>query len=242
MFEMKMMISNSHVNEAMEMKIVAIINAIQDIEGLHIERLGEFSKYINENKIGVFLTYRQIDIFRKPIFNTEIKIQTYPYDTNSISGYRQIYFKDQNDQFLIKSVAFGAFVDLISGRTVRIPKNAVNAINDYKKDSEMELLPRKIDINNQDFKFIKEITVEKSKIDRYKHLNNAFYVEYALNLLKDINKYNRIRAEYLKPLVADELVKLSMTKEENNKVLVKLSNTLDETNAIIEFSKVNLSV
>lgn len=242
MFEMKMMISNSHINEAMEMKIVAIINAIQDIEGLHIERLGEFSKYINENKIGVFLTYRQIDIFRKPIFNTEIKIQTYPYDTNSISGYRQIYFKDQNDQFLIKSVAFGAFVDLISGRTVRLPKNAVNAINDYKKDSEMELLPRKIDVTNQDFKFIKEITVEKSKIDRYKHLNNAFYVEYAINLLKDINKYNRIRAEYLKPLVADELVKLSMTKEENNKVLVKLSNTLDETNAIIEFSKVNLSV
>lgn len=242
MFEMKMMISNSHINEAMEMKIVAIINAIQDIEGLHIERLGEFSKYINENKIGVFLTYRQIDIFRKPIFNTEIKIQTYPYDTNSISGYRQIYFKDQNDQFLIKSVAFGAFVDLISGRTVRLPKNAINAINDYKKDSEMELLPRKIDVTNQDFKFIKEITVEKSKIDRYKHLNNAFYVEYAINLLKDINKYNRIRAEYLKPLVADELVKLSMTKEENNKVLVKLSNTLDETNAIIEFSKVNLSV
>jgi len=241
-FEMKMMISNSHINEAMEMKIVAIINAIQDIEGLHIERLGEFSKYINENKIGVFLTYRQIDIFRKPIFNTEIKIQTYPYDTNSISGYRQIYFKDQNDQFLIKSVAFGAFVDLISGRTVRLPKNAINAINDYKKDSEMELLPRKIDVTNQDFKFIKEITVEKSKIDRYKHLNNAFYVEYAINLLKDINKYNRIRAEYLKPLVADELVKLSMTKEENNKVLVKLSNTLDETNAIIEFSKVNLSV
>ncbi|HHW79983.1 MAG TPA: hypothetical protein GX742_04160 [Acholeplasmataceae bacterium] len=239
---MKMMISNSHINEAMEMKIVAIINAIQDIEGLHIERLGEFSKYINENKIGVFLTYRQIDIFRKPIFNTEIKIQTYPYDTNSISGYRQIYFKDQNDQFLIKSVAFGAFVDLISGRTVRLPKNAINAINDYKKDSEMELLPRKIDVTNQDFKFIKEITVEKSKIDRYKHLNNAFYVEYAINLLKDINKYNRIRAEYLKPLVADELVKLSMTKEENNKVLVKLSNTLDETNAIIEFSKVNLSV
>src|SRR5690554_941209 len=125
MFEMKMMVSNSHINKNKDMKVTAIINAIQDIEGIHIENLGDFTKYINENNMGIFLTYRQIDIIKRPVFNSEIKIITYPYNTNSVSGYRQIYIEDSNNNLLIKSIAFGAFVDLATNKTKRLPKDVI---------------------------------------------------------------------------------------------------------------------
>lgn len=242
MFESKMLVSNSHVNAKKEMKITAIINAIQDIEGIHIENLGMFSKYINEKNIGVFLTYRQIDIIEKPIFNSELIISTYPYNTSSVSGYRQIYIKDKELNQKVKSVSFGAFVDLITGRTVRLPKEVIKTINDFKEDPTMEVMPRKINIKYVNFIFAKTVLVEKSNIDRYQHLNNAYYVEYASNVIDNIYKYNRIRAEYLKPFVAGDIIHLSTSYINDNAVIVKLTDENEVIHAIIEFTKINLSV
>lgn len=239
---MKMMVSNSHVNTKKEMKITAIINAIQDIEGIHIENLGIFSDYINKNNIGVFLTYRQIDIINKPKFNSEVSITTYPYNTNSISGYRQIYLKDNNFNNYVKSISFGAFVDLETSRAVRLPKDIVESINDYKEDPTMSIMPRKIKIKDLKFKFIKKVIVEKSKIDRYNHLNNAYYVEYAGNVLDDISFYNRIRAEYLRPFKLNDEIFLSVSNENTTSVIVKLTNQNDDIYAVVEFSKTNISI
>jgi len=238
MFEMGMMVSNSHINENKQMKVTKIIDAIQDIEGIHIEKLGAFTNYINEENLGIFLTYRQIDIIKKPEFNSKINIKTYPYNTNSIGGWRQIYLTSDQDEMLVKSVAFGAFVDLKSGLPKRIPRAVAKSINDYEADPNMQVLPRKIMIDNFEFKEVKQVLVEKSNIDRYRHLNNAYYVEFAANTLKDINKYNRIRAEYLKPFVENDIIHLAISNEINDEVIVTLSNNKGEVYAIVAFSYV----
>lgn len=236
MYEMKMMVSNSHINKNKEMKVTAIINAIQDIEGIHIENLGDFTKYINDNNIGIFLTYRQIDIIKRPVFNSEIKIITYPYNTNSVSGYRQIYIEDSNNNLLIKSIAFGAFVDLATNKTKRLPKDVIKEINDGVRDEQMDERPRKIDYSMFEFKEVETLKIRKSNIDRYNHLNNAYYVEFAENVLKDTYKYNRIRAEYLNPLIVNDIMRIEVSNEINNSVIIRIKDLCDNVSAIIEFS------
>lgn len=236
-----MLVSNSHIDNQMQMKLTAIINAIQDIEGIHIENLGEFSNYVNEHSLGIFLTYRQIDILEKPKFNTLVNIKTYPYNTNSIGGWRQIYLTDELERITVKSVAFGAFVNLSTGFPERIPKAAIKSINNFKEDVTMEVLPRKINIDNYTFENVKEVIVEDSYIDRYNHLNNAYYVEFALNTLTDVNKYNRIRVEYSKSFVKGDIIVLAQSSELNNEIIVTLSNKDNEIYAIVSFSKVKLT-
>lgn len=239
-YEMDLFISNSHVDKNKEMKEFSIVNALQDIEGLHIENLLEFSKYLNENNLGVFLLYRQIDIIGKPKFGTKIKLETYPYNTTSISGYRHISINDENGQLLVMTNSFGAFVDLETYLPARIPKSVIKTILDREQSDLMDCLPRKIDHLEKDGLLINSFMVKRSNIDRYNHVNNAFYIEFALDSFKEEFNYNRIRAEYKKSYQINDEVKvfLNIDKKRHKTVILKDQN--NNVNAIIEFTLTNL--
>lgn len=242
-YEMNLDVSNSHVNDKGEMKELAIVNSLQDIEGLHIDNLNEFTDYLNENNLGVFLLYRQIDIIRKPLFGQKLKLSTYPYNTNSISGYRHIYIHDDNnDDLLVTTNSFGAFVDLKTYFPARIPRSIIKTIKDGEESQLMEILPRKIEFNEESLSLLDSFPIKRSNIDRYKHVNNAFYIEFALDSFKEEFNYNRIRAEYKKSFKLGDTVKVYLNLDEKGHKIVILKDQNEEINAIIEFLDVKLDL
>lgn len=82
--------------------------------------------------------------------------------------------------------------------------------------------------------------VKRSNIDRYNHVNNAFYIEFALDSFKEEFNYNRIRAEYKKSYQINDEVKvfLNIDKKRHKTVILKDQN--NNVNAIIEFTLTNL--
>ncbi|HHT55608.1 MAG TPA: hypothetical protein GX012_03500 [Acholeplasma sp.] len=238
MNEIEVIISNSHVNNKMELTEIAMINLLQDIEGIHISHLKEFSKYLNENNCGVFLTYRQIDILKKPKFGDKLKLTTYPFNTKSASGYRHIYIKDVNNSPLVVTTAFGAFVNLETNRPVRVPKEIIKTIVDFDADPNIEVLPRKIEYNIDNEQFLEKIIIKKSHIDRYNHVNNSHYVAFALDSYQREIKFNRIRSEYLKSFVLNDECYIYLVEENSEKTTFKLQNNQKEVCAIIEFSNI----
>ena len=78
MQNLKITLSNSHVDKDLYIKDSEIINLLQDIEGIHINNLKEFTKYLTDNNLGVFLLYRQVDILRKAKFSETVNLTTYP--------------------------------------------------------------------------------------------------------------------------------------------------------------------
>lgn len=241
-YEMNLDVSNSHVNDKGEMKELAIVNSLQDIEGLHIDNLSEFTAYLNKHNLGVFLLYRQIDILKKPKFGQKLKISTYPYNTNSISGYRHIYIHDDNNDLLVTTNSFGAFVDLETYFPARIPRSITKTIKDGEESILMEILPRKIDYNEESLTLLDSFPVKRSNIDRYKHVNNAFYIEFALDSFKEEFNYNRIRAEYKKSFELGDIVKVYLNLDEKDHKIVILKDQNEETNAIIEFLDAKLDI
>lgn len=235
MEELSVTISNSHVDNKKEIKIPEIINLLQDIEGIHINELDEFNKFLIKENVGVFLMYREVNIITKPKFSDKVTLSTYPFQTNSVSGYRHIYLRDQDNNILVNSTAFGAFINLDTYLPVRVPKDIIKTIGDKEKDPDIIIEPRKIDFNDSLLKYTGSITVRKSHIDRYNHLNNAHYITFALDFLEEIN-FDKIRAEYKKAFLIGDIIK--MYKELlGDKTIVVFKNELDEIYTVIEFSK-----
>lgn len=238
MSDIEFLVSNSHCGVNSNMKLVAIVNALQDIEGVHIDNLDSFTSYFKDNNMGIYLMYRQIDIIEKPKFGEKVILTTYPFNTNPISGYRHIFIKDETGRDLIKSISFGAYVNLETAIPSRLPREIVKAVKDGKPDPSMEHLPRKIKYDNAKSKEIKRVLVEKSNIDRYGHLNNAFYVEFAVNAIENTDKYDRIRAEYIKPFMLNDIVVIKVAEKDEEKIILELCSEEDEVNSIIEFSTI----
>lgn len=242
MYDLKIQLSNSYVNNKMEMKNISLINALQDIEGLHIDDLKEFSKYLNDNNLGVFLLYRQIDIIKRPKFKSTIRLTTYPYKTTPVSGYRHIYVYDEDNSLIIKTNSYGAFVDLDTYIPTRIPKEIIKTIKDMQQSTLMDCLPRKIEYNIEDEIFIEKFKIRKSHIDRYNHVNNAYYIEFALDSFNEEINFNRIRVEYKNSFKLDETVNVYHTFNKNNENVVVLKHNNDEISAVIEFSNATLDI
>src|SRR5690554_1445604 len=236
MNEIEVIISNSHVNNKMELTELAMINLLQDIEGIHISYLKEFSKYLNDNNCGVFLTYRQIDILKKPLFGDKLKLTTYPFNTKSASGYRHIYINDQNNNPLVVTTAFGAFVNLETNRPVRVPKEIIETINDKEIDSNIEVLSRKIEYNKEKYQLLDKVVIKKSHIDRYNHVNNSHYVAFVIDSYEKDLIFNRIRSEYLNSFKLNDECYIYLVEENNDKTTFLLENTDKVVYAIIEFS------
>src|SRR5690554_741431 len=162
MRKLKVDISNSHVNNKSKLNDFSIINFIQDIEGIHINSLKLFNKYLEDNNLGVFLTYREINIIKRPNIFSKLNITTHPFETRQVSGYRHIYIKDENNNNLITSTAFGVFVDLNNYSLKRLPKEVIKTIEDGKRDKNINISPRKISYNNE----LKETLLYTTKVKR----------------------------------------------------------------------------
>lgn len=238
MFKMELMISNSHVNNQNKMKDLAIINALQDIEGIHINSLKDFTNHLNDNNLGVFLLYRQIDIIKRPQFGEKVILATHPYETGLVSGYRHIYINDQLGNPYVKSNAFGAYVNLDTYKPTRLPKEIIKTLNDGVRDISFENLPRKIYYELENIEKVSKIKVKKIHIDRYNHVNNAYYVEFVLEFIDDSNKFNRIRTEYINSFKINDEVIIYKTVQKNSNYIFLLKDQNDRLNAIIEFSQI----
>lgn len=236
MKEYNVVISNSHVNNLEEITDTSVINFIQDIEGIHINSLTKFNNYMKQNNIGVFLTYRQIDIINRPKLFEEIKLTTYPYNTNQISGYRHIYIKDKYNNNLITSTAFGVFVNLENEKVERLPKEIINSINDKKQDENIKVYPRKIKVNQKNKKLLEKIEIKRSYIDRYNHMNNSYYVRLTFDHLNSSFLYNKIRVEYKKAFKQNDICYIYKNLEDKNKVIFTLENKNNEIYCIVEYS------
>lgn len=229
-------VSNSHVNNKLELHELGLINFLQDIEGIHIASLKQFNKHLNDNNFGVFLTYRQIDILKKIKFGDKLYLTTYPFNTTPISGYRHIYIKDILGNDLVKTTGFGVFVNVENNQIVRIPKEIIKTINDQEFDPTIEILPRKIEVDSTIEKLLGSIKIRKSHIDRYNHVNNAHYLSFAIDLYEKDFKYDRIRIEYLNSFKLNQECYVYLSEENNNKITFRLKDNESKVYSIIEFS------
>lgn len=241
---MKTVVGTSQIDKDGFLKTSSIFDMMQDCSFFQLDGEIELSEYFNENNISMFLISRQVDIYKLPKYSDKVITRTYVYQCNEAYGYRNTVIYDENDKELVVCYAIGGFVDLNTSNLVRVPKEIIDNVK-FDKKIEMNYLPRKIAVDNKNLKEIDRFKVKKYFIDDNNHVNNARYIDMAIDYTKDY--FKRIRIEYRVPAkLGDTIIvkrengenieNIENIKDREDKTIIKLCGENNITYSILEFS------
>jgi acyl-ACP thioesterase len=163
-----------------------------------------------------------------------ITLGTWAYDFSGFYGYRNFIMKDSEQEVLAVANSIWVYIDVETGKPIRIPKDyAITSGYGMEPPYPMFYAQRKVEFPDE-YMIHPSITVIKSNIDSYNHVNNGQYIKIAEEYLPDHFMIQTMRVEYRKQAVLGDLL-IPMISKTSDSYTVALSDTSQKPYAIIEF-------
>ena len=233
MYELKSRVYSRHAAAGGRMKFAGEI--MQDCSQMWLESEPAFRQFLAEQELGMFLTSRQADVVRLPRYGESITVRTSIYDANAFFGYRNTVLYGADGQPCVLSWCVGAFVSARTGRMVRLPPEQ-RALITIDPRVDMEYADRKIAVPELPGRETDLIPVRRNDIDSNRHMNNARYVEAALECLPEDFSFRRMRVEYKKAARYGDRLHPLCIDTPSGVHLVLLRDNTDTPYAVLEFS------
>jgi acyl-ACP thioesterase len=198
MYRINQRVGASHTNAEGELKLVSAMDMIQDCSQLWLESEPELERYFRERRIVQVLVFRQADMRQTPLYGEGLTVETRIYDCKSFLGCRNTVIYNEKDEPCVTSWSIGAFVNLETGRPEKLPPDITAGLRlDPKID--MEYLSKKIGVPEEPGEKFTPFRAGRNDIDFNRHMNNARYIQIAMELLPPDFTVSRFRIEYKKP-------------------------------------------
>jgi acyl-ACP thioesterase len=198
MYMVKERVGASHTDSEGNLKVVSALDMMQNCSQLWLESEPALEKFFKESNIAQMLVSRQTDILRIPVYGERLTVETRAYDCKKLLGYRNTVIYDGQGSPCIVSWSIGAFVNLETGRPEKLPDEILAGLCiDPKFD--MEYLGKKIALPVGPGQRFDPVKVSRNDIDFNRHMNNARYVQIAVEFLPADFTVSRFRIEYKMP-------------------------------------------
>ena len=214
----------------------ALLKIMEDVACLHSASVGYGVFEIETKKRVWMLLDWKIKIIKRPIYNDEIKAETWSRKIERLYAYRDFQLKDKEGNIIAIGTSRWIFVDTDRRRPVRLTEDIANL---YESEFDKNVFEEEMeDIKCEDYLFKKEYYIQRRDIDLNEHMHNLSYLDMAYEILpEDIYKnkiFDNVRIIYKKEIIYGERVECYYT-EENNKYIITAKSE-DKINAIIELS------
>lgn len=234
MFSFKERVRYSETDENLQLSMAALINYFQDAATFDSEEGCCNMKYLREHKLAWLLTSWQVEIEHLPVFGENITIKTVPYEFKGFMGLRNCTLEDEKGNIIVKANSIWTLTDM---EKLRIVKPSQEVLNGYT-------LGKKIDMNYKGRKIVlqgeaerkEEILIGQHQIDSNGHVNNAQYVNIAMNLVPKGVQVAELRVEYKNAAYCGDIM-IPVVYQQDQVIQVQLLNAKDEsTFAVVEFT------
>ncbi len=232
-FSMDGKIRYSEVDEDGMLTVGALVNYLQDSTMLHSESIGGGLKILNENKEGWFLYSWQIDVEKIPELYENITIHTSPYEFKGFFGGRNFWIENELGEKMVVANSIWIFMDVETQTPKRIYPEISAIYEPLLPKIDMEYTSRKIKMPDE-FESLEPIKVHQSQIDTNHHVNNSQYIITAMKAAGLQQMPKRIRAEYKKAAVLDDIF-YPFVNTQNDNYTVDLRNAAGESFATVTF-------
>jgi acyl-ACP thioesterase len=215
-------------------KIVSLMQYLQEVAALHAERLGFGFDRLNEIHCYWVLSNLRLEIARLPKCNDDITIKTWPSGYSRIIATREFIGRDQYDSELFRASSQWMVLDKQNNRPknlfhldLSLPKTGPKAISGKLKRLEPQ----------NGYSEVEQVRVPYSSIDLNGHVNNTEYVRWGIDALARAFKLKGnvrfVHATYLSEVFeGDELdLMASCSKSGHFCVLVRRSG--EENNVYV---------
>lgn len=214
------------------LSIEGIVNYMQDCSSFQYEDLGMSMEYLWSKKLSWILNSWQLIIERRPRVCEWITIGTLAYGYKDIYGYRNFVIEDQQGN---RCAYANTVWVLMNPETCRPTKITEDAKIGYSEEPRIEM-------NYEDRKIAVPILLDlhdsfcvlREHLDANLHVNNAKYIQMAMEYLPDGFEVRQLRVQYLKSAVLGDVM-VPKTGQIDNKYYISLDTIKGRPYAVLEF-------
>lgn len=231
-YTIKSRVRFSEIDHTRKMTLPGIINYFQDCSIFQSEEIGYGLEYLNKQKKAWMLSAWQIVINRYPGLGEEISVSTWASGFKGICGDRNFCMRDKTGKITACANSLWVYMDLKKGRPVKPGADEIEAYG-VSEPLEIEEMSRKIELPKE-MTELPPFPVRRYHIDTNEHVNNCQYVQMAKEAYKGDVPIRRMRAEYKKSAVYNDVI-VPRVGREDNRTVVELCGAKEQTFAAVEF-------
>lgn len=214
----------------------AIVNYLQDTAVYHADSLGDGVNSVDKTHTVWLLLNWKIRVFDRPKCEDKIKINTWARKMEKCYSLRDFEIFSDNNKVAIATSRW-VLVNAKTGKIERVSeelKEKYNLIDQCVfEDKMVEKLKEP-----ENMQLMYEDTIGRTRIDTNNHLNNLYYLDYAIESLPEEvyenSTFNNIEIMYKKEIKYKEKIKCLYKYENNEHIVAIKSEDLKTLHAIIK--------
>lgn len=204
MYEYDSRVRLSEVDQNQRMTLNAVLNHFQDCSTFHSEDLGVGLDFLKERKRMWVLTSWKIVVNRYPKLAEQIRVGTWPYEFDRMTGRRNFCLMDGQGQMAACADSQWVYMNTERMRPVRLDGEVSSA---YTLEPGLEMGEETAHIPVQEQAVAQEpFLVHTWHLDVNHHVNNGQYVQMAAGYLPEDFGIHQMRAEYKKSAVLNDVI------------------------------------
>ncbi|WP_077598058.1 acyl-[acyl-carrier-protein] thioesterase [Olsenella urininfantis] len=172
----------SECDESGELSIHGLVNYLQDCSTFHSESLGVGLYHMASEHYAWLISTWEIEIARLPRFGEKIRISTWCHEMRGAQAHRCFTIEDDEGRSCVRADSHWFAYDTQLSRPIRIPAGQEGYLTGEGR-LDLPPLQRKIAVEGA-FVAIPEVTVTRQLLDTNRHVNNARYIQLALDALE----------------------------------------------------------
>lgn len=204
MYEFNTRTRYSEYDENNRIRLLALLNYLQNTSSYHSFDSGLSVDYYKEIKRSWLMNYWDIYIEALPEDSSYITIGTSPHDIKGLFAYRNFWIKDsQSDKYYVKADSAWFEVNTDTMRPVKPTPDDIAPFGEIGNVLGLSNDTRKVHLEDiSGFTKIAELNVDRSMLDTNHHVNNIQYISIGFETMYDAgfitpDEYpNHIRVEY----------------------------------------------
>ena len=231
-FEYDFHVRYSEVDHRGLMTLPAVVNAFQDCSTFQSEVLGVGMRWLKQERHAWVLTHWHIAIDRYPALCEHITVGTFASRFRGVTAERFFYLRDDEGNFVAKGKSSWVFLNMETGKPARIEPRFVEPYGTHEPlpmppESRRVVIP-------ESREFRDPLTIRRGQIDTNEHVNNAEYVQMALEQLDREIYPHVLRVDYRRAAVLGDLVRPGIGLNKEGNLVITLDDTNDTMFASIE--------
>lgn len=198
-------ISYSECDESGRLSIFSLVNRFQDTSVFHCEDIYHGIGYLAEKGLAWFITSWNIEIRRLPALGEHVRTSTWCHAMKHLISQRAFTLETADGELLAIADSQWFLYDFATGQPIRVPdEEAEPFLANLGEAPDMEKAPRRIRVEG-DGEAAEAIAVGHALLDTNGHVNNARYVEMALQAA-GIDEASRVQVQYKQAAVEGDLI------------------------------------
>lgn len=216
----------SDTNTKQELTETSLLRFLEDIAGMHSEKVGYGASSIDKTKRTWILLSWKVRMFKRPKMNETVTVETWSRLIEKFYAYRDFKVYDSNKNLVAIATSKWIYIDIENGRIVKVTDEVsscyesenVSVFDEKEFADDIKLKePESEIINEIDFK------ITRNLFDINNHVHNIYYMDIAKEALpEDVylnNEFNDFEIMYKKEIKASKetnnIVKVYYTKEDD---------------------------